>query len=975
MNIRFVLIGNACRLLLLTVACSLGLTLVHAQAAELHELVLPGEPARVQLDAGHADEQFDSFIVYYRNDAEPGDDEAKAAKETLDLVAKDLLRVNKKLKLKARHERRIATGGHLLRLPKALAKSAAQELMLELASNPEIEFVEPNAMRQALATPNDPRYSQQWGLRETAGGINIEPAWDHSVGDGVVIAVIDTGRTAHPDLDAKTLPGYDFVSNATSAGDGNGRDNDPADTGDWSAPGTCGEGSEGRTSSTWHGTHVAGIAAALTHNQEGVAGAAPGAWLQHVRVLGKCGGSTVDISEAIIWASGGRVSGVPDNPTPARVLNLSLGGSGACSTTEQRAIDSARSRKSVVVIAAGNDNSPSVYFSPGNCTGIVTVAANDRAGKRTSYSNYGPGIDVAAPGGDLTSEADQILSTLNTGTRGPSGPTYGYKPGTSMATPYVAGVAALILERKPSLTSDQVAAILRNSARPFPTNCTGGCGTGIVDAAAAVRIARGGAYTAFPVSVALYGDGSGKVTSTPSGIDCGSNCSGRFNKDRNVTLKATPAAGYEFDYWAGACSGTATTCTLSSLKEAKLAYAVFSIPVKPLSNGSQRNNLKPTNGVPLIYAIDIPAGATNFKVQMSGGSGEADLYVRRGAKPSKDAYDCRPFIWGNNENCTFDAPMAGTWYVMLNPDPNFSGVSLKTTYSSAPLGGKALGRNKAVAGIAIPEGGARYFRFNLPDNAVDLEIRTQGGSGDMDLYVAQGRIPSLEDYDCRPYKSGNNETCATAMPPSGTWYIMLHGAKTSNGISLRANYANGKRLVIGWDGAGAGSVKVKRFTTGEVVANCEALPCQLPLYASVTYDLIGTAANGSRLHSWAAGKCDKITPEGGCRVKMTVSRNPIARFTLQNGQSPVLTVNRFGSGDGWVAATRVANNTFVGACTAYPCRMGLPATGVYDFTGLPGANANFGGWVVNQCDSIRPNGDCRIRVERPTTMTVKFPRK
>jgi len=199
-------------------------------------------------------------------------------------------------------------------------------------------------------------------------------------------------------------------------------------------------------------------------------------------VLGKCGGYTSDIADGIIWASGGTVAGVPANPNKARVLNLSLGGGGSCAATTQSAINGARSRGAVVVVAAGNSAMDASNFSPANCAGVITVAATSRAGGRASYSNFGSIVDIAAPGGDTGAG---ILSTLNAGTRTPAGDGYASYSGTSMATPHVAGVVALMLSKNPALTPDQVEVKLKASARAFPAACAG-CGAGIVDATAAV---------------------------------------------------------------------------------------------------------------------------------------------------------------------------------------------------------------------------------------------------------------------------------------------------------------------------------------------------------------------------------------------------------------------------------------------------------------------------------------------------------
>lgn len=242
---------------------------------------------------------------------------------------------------------------------------------------------------------------------------------------------------------------------------------------------------------------MAGTVAARTNNGAGVAGVAYNARILPVRALGKCGGYTSDIADAITWASGGTVSGVPANANKARVLNLSLGGGGACSATMQNAINGARSRGAVVVAAAGNSGIDVSNASPANCAGVITVAATGRTGGRARYSNFGAQVAVAAPGGD---GASGVLSTLNSGRSGPLADTYAVYQGTSMAAPHVAGVAALMLAANTKLTPDEIATRLKSTARAFPASCAG-CGAGIVDAAAALTGARSSPAPA-PVVVA-----------------------------------------------------------------------------------------------------------------------------------------------------------------------------------------------------------------------------------------------------------------------------------------------------------------------------------------------------------------------------------------------------------------------------------------------------------------------------------------
>ncbi|WP_124267147.1 S8 family serine peptidase [Streptomyces sp. ADI96-02] len=401
-------------------------------------------------------------------------------------------------------ERRLAGGGALVDLGGKASKSDVDEVMAAFRADPSVASVEPDIRAYAMAvTPNDTLYNQQWDLFETTGGMNVPGAWDKTTGSGVNVAVIDTGYAAHSDLAGNIVSGYDFVSETSYARDGNGRDADPKDEGDWNATANeCYAGSQASTSS-WHGTHVAGTIAATTGNGKGVAGIAYNAKIQPVRVLGKCGGSSADIADAITWASGGSVPGVPANPTPSKVINLSLGGgSSTCPSVYQTAINGAVSRGSTVVVAAGNSNANASAFTPANCANVINVASTNREGGRSWYSNFGSNIDVAAPGGEtrrgtdtpgtITTPQNGIYSTLNSGTTTQASENYTPYQGTSMAAPHIAGLAALLESAKPSLTPADIESAIRTNSRPLPGTCTGGCGTGIADAAKTVNAVTGG---------------------------------------------------------------------------------------------------------------------------------------------------------------------------------------------------------------------------------------------------------------------------------------------------------------------------------------------------------------------------------------------------------------------------------------------------------------------------------------------------
>ena len=355
-------------------------------------------------------------------------------------------------------------------------------LVQSLASAPGVRYAESNQRMVPLAVPNDPRYREQWHY----ANMNLPAAWDITTGvDSMVVAVLDTGIVPHPDLDSRVLPGIDFISDVASAGDGNGLDNDPNDVG----------GDLPTGGSSFHGTHVAGTIGAVSNNGTGVAGVTWKGKLLPVRVLGKQGGSLSDIAAGMNWASGGTVPGARANTTPARVINMSLGGTGTAPQSLQDIVSSAANRNPSVifVIAAGNENQDATNTFPCNMQNVICVGSVRFNGKRSSFSNYGTRVDVMATGGQMSEDLngdnfpDGVLSTLPTTTRQPG---YDRHNGTSMAAPHVAGVVALMLAVNPDLPFAQVETILKETA-DTASRCTEGCGAGLVNAQAAVLRAKG----------------------------------------------------------------------------------------------------------------------------------------------------------------------------------------------------------------------------------------------------------------------------------------------------------------------------------------------------------------------------------------------------------------------------------------------------------------------------------------------------
>ena len=441
----------------------------------------------------------------------------------------------------------------------------ALALAARIARDPQVEYAEPDRRMFRRVLPNDPRFGGgfsgaggpavgQWYLRapegEAVAAIDAVSAWNSSLGEPIVVAVLDTGvRFEHPDLAGKLLPGYDMVSDAAISNDGDGRDSDASDPGDWVSAADRASSTFSNcdlSASSWHGTQVAGIIGAATDNGVGMAGAGWNLRVLPVRVLGKCFGYTSDIVAGIRWAAGLAVPGLPLNPTPARVINLSLGGRGACSQSEREAIADANAVGAVVVVAAGNTAGLAAN-SPADCPGAIGVAGLRHVGTKVGYSDVGPELAIAAPGGNCVNLSGAclypILTTIDSGSQGPTGPTYTdsfrISVGTSFSAPLVSATAGLMLSAQPALTAAGVKAGLQATAREFPQSgvadepgsgkvqachapngieqlqcyCSGTtCGAGMLDAGAAVRAAVGG-QVRIDVSPALPMAGSSLVFS------------------------------------------------------------------------------------------------------------------------------------------------------------------------------------------------------------------------------------------------------------------------------------------------------------------------------------------------------------------------------------------------------------------------------------------------------------------------------
>jgi len=402
-------------------------------------------------------------------------------------------------------------GAYVVKLPHRVSIKEAAVIAARLNTNPAVDYAEPDLVMRMMEA--DESLPVQWDLSAPdleGGGIDLPAAWAVTMGSpNIIVAVIDSGVLPHRDFSGNILPGYDFVSEDRpgvffTANDGDGRDSDATDPGDW-ITGTENAGKDssngffagcGVRNSSWHGTHVAGTIGAAGRDRRGITGVNPAVKILPVRAWGKCGGYASDIVDGARWAAGLPVPGIPRNPYPAQILNMSLDGPGSCNMSVQQAINEIVDAGKIVIVSAGNRNSDAAEFSPASCKGVITVAATDRAGRKAPYSNYGSVVTISAPGGDTSRVlSDGVLSTLNSGKTFPLADDYGYKQGTSMAAPHVTGIVSLMLSANPTLTPAQVVSAIQASARPFPTgtgaDCTkNACGAGIINAAAVGLVSR-----------------------------------------------------------------------------------------------------------------------------------------------------------------------------------------------------------------------------------------------------------------------------------------------------------------------------------------------------------------------------------------------------------------------------------------------------------------------------------------------------
>jgi serine protease len=712
----------------------------------------------------------------------------------------NLHQLEKQVGFKLKHIKQLNKGQHVVSIDGLKHVKELDIYIEKLRNNSAVASVEPDFRRYFFSQ------NQPWGIANTQSDlINDTDA------SNMTVCIIDSGyQQSNPDLNA---------NNATGTNN--------SGTGNWYQAGGS------------HGTHVAGTIAAV-NNSEGVVGVMPNTNvnLHIVKVFNESGwGYSGDLADAVDTCVN----------NGAKVVNMSLGGSGS-TNVERNSLQAATDAGVLLVAASGNDGDSTLSY-PASYDSVMAVGAVDQNGQHAEFSQYTSQVEVAAPGEAVLSTVagDGRLGYITVGST-----TYGNDNVVPQSRYIESGGNFSINNVNGSAQGILTSCTVSGSSYSCSSNVSGNIclaerngnqiGSNYPEINPAKACADAGAS-----GVIVYSDSDRPGLQNPFLVDAnsdvdvptvsvnrtlgqqlssqlGSNVTLTVNGNQdyayyNGTSMATPhVAGVAALVWSNNpdCSATQIRDALKStaidletsgrddktgygLVQAKaasdsLATSCSSTPPPPtgntLENGVAKTGLSASSGQELTFTMEVPANATDLTFDMSGGTGDADLYVKFGSAPTSRSYDCRPYIGGNNESCPISTSQTGTYYVKAIAYSTFSGVSLIGSYTDNSGGGSggATGGSANVSDISINRRAWQYYTIDVPAGMATLDFNTSGGTGDADLYIKEGSQPTSSTYDCRPYEKGNTESCSFTNPGADTWHIGIYGYSKVTGLTLDVVY-------------------------------------------------------------------------------------------------------------------------------------------------------------------------------------------
>lgn len=702
----------------------------------------------------------------------------------------------KKIGLNLKHVKILKNNSHVISLEQMHPLKDVEKFIEKLRKHPAVESIEPDYQR-FLFSQNQP-----WGIAQTQS----EQLTDTDASN-MTVCIIDSGyEQANPDLNANNAAG------TNNSG-----------TGNWYQNGGS------------HGTHVAGTIAGV-NNSEGVVGIMPNTKvnLHIVKVFNESGwGYSGDLSDAVDTCVN----------NGAKVVNMSLGGSGS-SNAEKTALQAAADAGVLLVAASGNDGNSTLSY-PASYDSVMAVGALDSNNQHAEFSQYTSQVEVSAPGEAILSTVagDGRLGYITVGST-----TYG-NDNVVPQTHYIESGGNYVVSNVDGSANGVLASCTISGSSYSCSNVNGNIclaerndnqkGSNYPEINPAKACADAGAS-----AVIVYSDSTRPGLQNPFLVDAntdvtvpsvsisralgqqlmsqlGTNASVTVNGSQdyayyNGTSMATPhVTGVAALVWSNnpncnaddvrsALKNTAIDLDAAGrddktgygLVQAKAASDALAsscngtTPPPPtgnvLANGVAKTNLG--SSTELSFTMQVPAGATELNFDMAGGTGDADLYVKFGSAPTSSSYDCRPYKGGSAESCPISNAQQGTYFVKVVAYSAFSGVSLTGSFTEPSTGGGATGGSASVTDISVARRAWTYYTIDVPAGMAALDFAMSGGTGDADMYIRRGSQPTSSTYDCRPYMSGNTEACAFTNPTADTWHIGIYGYSAASGVSLEVTY-------------------------------------------------------------------------------------------------------------------------------------------------------------------------------------------